>query len=82
MCVQTRRCHRGMKLGVRNRRQSIDVLSIYRSPCCHMLLSSSPLCLDTLANGKHSGRNLMSIVLLYKYSGSQQGPSPRFPREQ
>jgi len=46
------------------------------------LLSSSPLCLDTLANGKHSGRNLMSIVLLYKYSGSQQGPSPRFPREQ
>jgi len=30
MCVQTRRCHRGMKLGVRNRRQSIDVLSIYR----------------------------------------------------
>ena len=38
MCVQTRRCHRGMKLGVRNRRQSIDVLSIYR--CSIVVLSS------------------------------------------
>ena len=47
-----------------------------------LLLYSSPLCLDTLANGNTLAANLMSIVLLYKYSGSRQGPSPRFSSEQ
>ena len=35
-----------------------------------------------LANGITLSANIMSIVLLYKYSGGQQGPSPRFPSEQ
>ena len=34
-----------------------------------------------LANGNTLAANVMSIVL-YKYSGSPQGPSPRFSREQ
>ena len=35
-----------------------------------------------LANGITLSANIMSIVLLYKYSGGPQGPSPRFSSEQ
>ena len=34
------------------------------------------------ANGNTLAAIVMAIDLLYKYSGSQQGPSPRFSSEQ
>ena len=64
------------RFGVLDQRRSLPMITESL-----LFLFSSPLCLDTLANGNTLAANLMSIVLLYKYSGSRQGPSPRFSSE-
>ena len=61
---------------------SKSILSITSTHSLSYLFRLTLVLTHKLANGITLSAIIMSIVLLYKYSGGQQGPSPRFPSEQ